>query len=138
MAARFATKTDMVKRLTPLRLQALSGGDDQVIDDCIDRAANLVESYLSGNNTPTYAELDQVGQDQVRDVTVDITSYFLAERLGSLSAELVEQRLNAIKWLLSVARGEASFGQQGVRVDAPVISIGSAPRVFTAESMRWW
>lgn len=136
--ARYAVVADLTKRVTGLRLANLTANDATVKEDALDRACNEVDLYLSGGNTPSFDQLDSVGQATVRDLTLDVAVYRLAERMAALDDRTVAQYDAAIFRLRDIAKGVASLGQMGQRVDAQVIRLGSAERVFSADTMRGW
>lgn len=136
--ARYAVVADLTKRVTGLRLANLTANDPTVKEDALDRACNEVDLYLSGGNTPSFDQLDAVGQATVRDLTLDVAVYRLAERMAALDDRTVAQYDAAIFRLRDIAKGVASLGQMGQRVDAQVIRLGSAERVFSTDTMRGW
>jgi len=130
MAVRYATRADLTRQLSALRLAAMSGGDTTIQDECIETAAAEVDTYLSASPTPVYASLPDYGQEIIRQITVQIAVYRLAERVAAVTDRLRESYDTAILRLRDVARGVASLGSVGATAAPAMISLSSNARVF--------
>lgn len=137
--ARYAVIADLPKRLTPLRITGLTAGDAVVQEEALERACNEADLYLNGGNTPPFAELTAIGQATVLDIVLDLAVYWLATRLGSLDDRIVQLYDTAIFRLKDIRAGKASLGAMGApAVAAPAVSLSSATRVYSRDTMGGW
>jgi len=108
----------------------MSDDDTTIQDECIETAADEVDTYLSASPTPVYDALPDYGQGIIRQITVQIAVYRLAERVGAVNDRLRDSYDSAILRMRDIARGVASLGKVGVSAKPDQIQILSNARVF--------
>lgn len=105
----FITSADLNTSIYPEIRQAISRGQETIVDHHINEALSYIESRLRAKYDIT-AEFEKTGTDRhplLLKYTKDIAVYYLYDLPETIPAKRVKAYEDAVKWLDDVVRGYA-------------------------------
>lgn len=109
--------------------------DDDLVNQAITDADSEIDSYLQRRYSVPLSEVPPV----VLKISVDIAIYNIYSRRKNPPENRIRRYENAISFLKSVSKGEASLGVESLDVGTTVnfgVKTDSTARVFTSTTMN--
>lgn len=131
----YCTQDDLLKRIDPAELAELTAEsgeipDSAVVAKAIAQAEAEIDSYLGRRYPVPFAPVPE----RIKSLCMDLAIYHLHSRRRTIPDLRRQNYLSGLAFLTEAAAGNAMVA--GVSGELPTLSLGSANRVFTRNTLE--